>query len=181
MKRFRKSICAIILLLFLIPSKGTSQDKESKESLYNNLTIAAREIMSSTGTCTLITLDQEGRPRARVMESFLPESDFTVWFGTNPKSRKVDQINNDPRVTLFYLDQDGSGYVMIHGKAQIVNDQKEKEERWKEQWEAFYPNKEEAFVLIKVAPDWEVVSNTRGIIGDPVTWKPTIISFDQKE
>ena len=55
------------------------------------------EIMSAAGTCTLITLDQEGRPRARVMDAFLPEDDFTVWFGTNPKSRKVAQIKNDPR------------------------------------------------------------------------------------
>lgn len=137
------------------------------------------EIMSAAGTCTLITLDQEGRPRARVMDAFLPEDDFTVWFGTNPKSRKVAQIKNDPRVTLFYLDQDASGYVMIHGQAQIVDDPIEKQERWKDEWEAFYQNREEAYLLIKVTPEWmEVISNTRNIVGDPLSWEPQKIIFD---
>ena len=137
------------------------------------------EIMSAAGTCTLITLDQEGRPRARVMDAFLPEDDFTVWFGTNPKSRKVTQIKNDPRVTLFYLDQDASGYVMIHGQAQLVDDPIEKQERWKDEWEAFYQNREEAYLLIKVTPEWmEVISNTRNIVGDPLSWEPQKIIFD---
>ncbi len=35
------------------------------------LTEAAKEIILSAGTCTLITLDQEGRPRARIMDAFL--------------------------------------------------------------------------------------------------------------
>lgn len=179
MKLLRKFSCAIVLLILLVPSKGFSQDKESKDSLNETLTDAAREIMSAAGTCTLITLDDEGRPRARVMDAFLPEDDFTVWFGTNPKSRKVTQIKNDARVTLFYLDQDASGYVMIHGKAQIVDDPIEKQKWWKDQWEAFYPNREEAFVLIRVSPDWmEVLSNTRNIIGDPLSWEPQKVLFD---
>ena len=68
---------------------------------------------------------------------------------------------------------------MIYGIAQIVNDPKEKEKYWKEEWEPFYKDKQNDFVLIKVSPVWmEVVSNTRGIIGDPVTWEPLKISFD---
>ena len=179
MKLLRKISCAIVLLILLLPFKGLSQDKESKELLNDTLTNAAREIMSAAGTCTLITLDDEGRPRARVMDAFLPEDDFTVWFGTNPKSRKVTQIKNDSRVTLFYLDQDASGYVMIHGRAQIVDDPIEKQKWWKDGWEAFYPNREEAFVLISVSPDWmEVLSNTRNIIGDPLSWEPQKVLFD---
>ena len=52
--------------------------------------------MISAKTCALITLDSEGRPRVRVMDPFIPENDFTVWFGTNPKTRKVEQIKNNP-------------------------------------------------------------------------------------
>ncbi|MEL4455226.1 pyridoxamine 5'-phosphate oxidase family protein [Lutimonas vermicola] len=179
MKLIRICSCAVALLILLWPSKGFSQDKESKIPLNITITHAAREIMSAAGTCTLITLDQEGRPRARVMDAFLPEDDFTVWLGTNSKSRKVTQIKNDPRVTLFYLDQDASGYVMIHGQAQIVDDPIEKQERWKEEWEAFYQNKEEAYLLIKVTPEWmEVISNTRNIVGDPLSWEPQKVLFD---
>lgn len=168
----------ISLALFLSSFCGFSQDKDSNELAQDTLINAAREIMLSAATCTLITIDEQGRPRARAMDPFIPEDDFTVWFGTNPKSRKVDQIIKDDRVTLYYVDHDNSGYVMIHGKAQIINDQTEKDKHWKVAWEAFYPNRQEAFVLIKVYPEWmEVISNTRGILGDEDTWEAPKVIF----
>ena len=122
MEKLRKPFYIILPILLLITFNSFSQSIEQKDSLNNKLMNAAREIMASAGTCALITLDQQGRSRVRVMDPFLPESDFTVWFGTNPKSRKVDQIKKDPRVTLYYFDKNASGYVMIHGIAQIVNE-----------------------------------------------------------
>jgi general stress protein 26 len=181
MKLLKKSLYLIFPILLLIPDAGFSQIKEHKDSVTVKLKTTAREIMTAAGTCALITVDQEGRARVRVMDPFPAENDFTVWFGTNPKSRKVDQIKKDPRVTLYYLDPNASGYVMIHGIAQLVNDQKEKEKRWKVEWEAFYPDKPEGYLLIKVIPKWmEVISYTHGIVGNPVTWEPPIVSFDPK-
>ncbi|MDH5415425.1 MAG: pyridoxamine 5'-phosphate oxidase family protein [Flavobacteriaceae bacterium] len=134
--------------------------------------------MNTAMYCALITLDEEGRPRVRAMDPFKPEVDLTVWFGTNPNSRKVSQIKNDPRVTLYYLDNDASGYVMIHGMAQLVDDPKEKERRWKTEWKSFYPKKPEGYLLIKVIPEWmEIISTSRGIVGDKVTWKPPMVLF----
>jgi general stress protein 26 len=112
------------------------------------------------------------------MDPFPPETDFTVWFGTKNQSRKVNQIKNNSTVTLYYQDIDASGYVVIHGNAQIVDDQKEKEKRWKDTWEAFDPNKE-GYLLIKVSPKWmEVLSYSRGIVSDPSTWQTPVVTFD---
>jgi len=182
MEKLRKPFYIILPILLLITFNSFSQSIEQKDSLNNKLMNAAREIMASAGTCALITLDQQGRSRVRVMDPFLPESDFTVWFGTNPKSRKVDQIKKDPRVTLYYFDKSASGYVMIHGIAQIVNDPMEKEKRWKAEWEAFYPNKPDGYLLIKVSPEWmEVISYAHGIVGDPLTWEPPVVLFESKK
>jgi general stress protein 26 len=179
MKTIQKFISIVFSILLLIPFTGFGQSIENPDSTNQNLISAAREIMNAAGTCALITLDEEGRPRVRAMDPFSPETDFTVWFGTNSKSRKVDQINRDPRVTLYYLDSDASGYVMIHGIAQLVDDQEEKEKHWKDQWEAFYPDKSEDYLLIKVSPIWlEVSSFPRGIIGDTLTWQPPALLFD---
>lgn len=137
--------------------------------------------MNAANTCALITLDREGRPQARTMDPFPPENDLTVWFGTNPKSRKVEQIKNDPRVALYYLEGDESGYVTIHGKAQIVNDKAEKEKRWKEEWEAFYQNRADEYVLIKVTPEsMEVVSYSRGIVSTAPNWAAPTVRFYSK-
>ena len=67
---------------------------------------------------------------------------------------------------------------MIHGIAQLVDDTEKKEEYWKEEWQTFYPNKEENYLLIKVSPEWmEIVSETRGILGDDKTWEPQKVIF----
>jgi len=181
MEQLKKTSYIILLILFLIPWMSFSQNIDQKDSLNNKLINAAKEIMDSAGTCALITLNEKDIPMVRVMDPFLPESDFTVWFGTNPNSRKVNQIKKNPNVTLYYLDINASGYVVIHGIAQLVNDQMEKEKHWKVEWESFYPNKTEDYLLIKVSPEWmEVISYTHGIVGDPTTWQPPIVLFDSK-
>ena len=181
MKLLKKLIWLTFVILLLFPSFGFSQNSESSDSLKNELKIAAREIMNSGRNCALITLDKEGNPAVRTMEPFPPENDFTVWFGTNPKSRKVRQIKNNPNVTIYYVDSDESGYVAMHGIAQIVNDESEKEKRWKEDWKAYYQNNTDDYILIKVSPEWmEVVSYSRGIIGDASTWDPPAVIFDSK-
>jgi general stress protein 26 len=181
MKHLKKSIWLTFVILILFSSFGFSQKSESSDSLKNELKIAAREIMNSVRNCALITLDAEGNPGVRTMEPFPPENDFTVWFGTGPKSRKVSQIKNNPNVTLYYVDNDESGYVAMHGIAQIVNDESEKEKRWKEEWKAYYQNRTDAYILIKVSPEWmEVISYSRGIVGNALTWDPPVIMFNSK-
>lgn len=169
-------ICFPILLLISFNSFGqeTAQKDVSKEVLLN----AARDIIEGASTCALITLDSNGLPSVRVMDPFLPESDFTIWFGTNPKSRKVNQIKNNPKVTLYYLDKNSTGYVVIHGTAKLVNDQSEKDKRWKTEWDAFYPNNTDDYLLIKVSPQrMEVISYAHNIIGDPTTWEVPVVIF----
>lgn len=182
MKPYWKYTNFILTFIILLPFLACTQNKKSKEPLNSKLLTAAREIMSSAGTCALITVDKDQRPRVRVMDPFKPEPDFTVWFGTNPKSRKVDQIKKNPKVTLYYLETGNTGYVMIQGTAQLVNDEREKETRWKDGWEAFYPNKPIDYLLIKVTPNWiEVVSYAHNILGDPETWEPAKIVFGLAE
>jgi general stress protein 26 len=148
-------------------------------STKSKLIDAAKEIMEASGTCALITLDEQGRARVRAMENISPENNLTVWFVTNPKSRKVNQIKNDPRVTLYYLDSDASGYVMIHGSAELVNSQAKKEKLWRDEWDSYYPDKKSA-LLIKVSPIWmEISSSPRGIYGDSITWQPPKVVLNE--
>ena len=179
MKTPKGLVCIAIITLLSLPFSGFSQLTEQGSSIADQRLIeAAKEIMNSEGSCALITLDDEGVPRVRAMDPFAPEEDLTVWFGTNSKSRKVVQIKKDPRVTLYYLDEDASGYVIVQGVARLVNDPKEKEKRWKAEWEAFYPDKTKDYLLIEVTPIWmEVLSPPRGISADPVTWQPPVVNF----
>lgn len=142
------------------------------------LLIAAKEIMLTSGKCALITQDEQGTPQVRTMDPFSPTEDFTVWMATNPNSRKVEQLRNNVNVILYYSDKDDNGYVVIHGTASLINDQKEKEKRWKDEWKSFYTNRTDQYLLIKVTPDYlEVINYKRGISGDPKTWQPARVVF----
>ena len=179
MKSTDKVLFLFLWAVFLLPFAGMSQEQSVSDSLEMRIKSIAQEMMNEANTCALISLDKEGRPRIRTMSPFRPEEDFVVWFGTNPHSRKVEQIRQDPRVTLYYTEKDETGYVMIHGKAELVNDPDEKQKHWKEEWEAFYPNRGEAYLLIKVSPEWmEVISEKHGILGNEKSWTPHIIRFE---
>ena len=72
-------------------------------------------------------------------------------------------------------------YVSLYGKAEIVNDPEENAKRWKEEWIAFYPDREESYILIKFTPNrLELISESRNLVGDAVTWTPEIYYFSEK-
>ena len=155
-----------------------AQDVAEPVSSRDTLIAAAREIMTATRFNALITLDQSGQPRVRTMDPFPPDENMVVWFGTNRRSRKVEEIANDPRVTLYYPSPEADGYVSVYGTARLVDDPAEKASRWKEEWTQFYPDRETNYLLIEVVPTRiEVVSYRRGIYGDPESWKPASIEF----
>jgi len=169
----------IFSVFFLLSLASCFQNKKTTESTALSLKDVAREIMVNANTCALITIDSLNRPRVRMMGTLKPDDDFIVWFGTNPKSRKVAQIQQNPEVTVYYAETGNSGYVMLQGTAQLVNDFKEKETRWKTDWKQFYPNYPDDYLLIKVTPTWlEVVSYKHNIISESDTWEPQKIVFD---
>jgi general stress protein 26 len=91
---------------------------------------ATREVMGLQTYCALVTLDSLGRSQVRTMNPFPPEEDMTVWMATNSRSRKVEEIRNGSRVSLYYADhQNASGSVVITGRAVLVDEASEKLKR----------------------------------------------------
>ena len=132
--------------------------------------------MTTARYAGLITLDASGRAQARTVDPFAPDSLMTVWFATNPKTRKVDEIRRDARVTLYYFDATSEGYVTLIGRARIVTDEAEKAKRFKPEWKGFYPDRDSSYMLVEVTPErLEVVSVTDAIQGDAATWRPPAV------
>lgn len=170
----------IMLLLSIMTTPGSvwTQEKEAVTIEQDTLIAIAREIIEVSRYCALITVDANGHPQARTMDPFPPDENMIIWLATNPKSRKVREIRNDPRVTLYYADPGGSGYVTIAGIARLVDDPKQKARWWKEGWESFFTDREENYILIRVTPrKLDILSYKHGITGDPVTWRAPSIEF----
>ena len=174
------SIVLLVMLLISVPGEEASMQVAPSE---DQILSAARQIMISAHYCTLITLDSSGHPQARVMDAFEPESDLTVWFGTNRITRKVGELNDDSRMTLSYFDRDDPGYVTLLGEARLVTDPEETAARWKDEWQAFYPDgpASEDYMLIEFRPfRVEVMSIKHQIASDPRGWKPAIVELSSQ-
>jgi len=78
----------------------------------------------------LATCDGD-QPRVRPMATML-DDDMSVWMATSAKSRKVQQIKKNPKVSLtFVVPPQGDQAVTILGEAVIVKDMEEKKKVWK--------------------------------------------------
>ena len=135
----------------------------------------ALDMVKDSKSCVLSTVSINGEISSRIMDPHLPNDDFVVFLVTNPLSRKVKEIKNNPNVTLLF--QNESGYVSLNGKASFVLDQSKKNIFWKDDWTPYYYDKKEALVL-KVKPKMiEVINQTKNIEGDPINWAPAKIKF----
>ncbi len=166
------------LLLGVGVSLVNSQTYTPPDSL--KLVTVAKQIMKKVRYCALITVDSLGIPQARIVDAFPPDSQLVVWIATNPRTRKVAQIQKNPEVTLFYWDPQGVSYVTLIGKATLVADPQQKARFWKEDWKNFYSDRwsGDDYLLIRIIPlRVEVVSYEFGILNRPQDWLPPFVVF----
>ncbi len=185
-KHLRCSIKMVGLwLLFFQPlfvvtahNPACAQDKQPPALGRSKLIAAAREIMLGQTYCALVTIDQTGRPSVRTMNPFPPEEDMTVWFATNTRSRKVQEMRKDPRVCLYYADHSkATGYVALTGRAVLIDDMNEILKRKRAYWDTAFPGLKN-LVLIKIVPEMlDVLNYKQGAQGDTVTWRTPSIEF----
>ena len=183
--RLRRVLAPLVLATLVTPALGqdapSSADPPATEDRAR-LVAAAREIMGAQTYCALVTIDETGRPQVRTMNPFPPEEDMTVWFATNPRSRKVREIRRDPRVALYYADHANAiGYVALQGKAVLVDDMQEILKRKRAYWDQAFPGLKN-IVLIKVVPERiDVLNYAAGTAADPETWRTPSIEVGPVE
>jgi general stress protein 26 len=166
--------------LLCLPTIASTQDARAQAPDREKVIAAAVRLMEKARHGALITVGLDGHPQSRIVDPFPPEPDMTVWIATNPVTRKVEQIQKDPRITLFYFDPSGPGYVTLLARAELVTDPVEKARHWKEDWAAFYKDKNrgEDYVLIRCKPfRLELVSYAHDLLNDPGTWRPVTIEL----
>ena len=164
--QFIKFVVFLCLLFNFMSCMNTS--KTPKMSLKE----IAKELMAHSENAALITLDSTGVAHVRAMDPCLPEDNFTVWLGTNPKSLKIAQIQKNNLVSLYYFDKESAGYITLQGIATIVNAKDKKEQYWKKEWKNFYKNTTTDYVLIKFVPhNAKIISEKHQVLGDSITWE----------
>jgi len=182
----KKIYLHIILLLFTgilitacsYQSANTKPRRSDFSPQEQKILQSARKIIDSAYFGTFITIDKNGDAKARVMEPFAPDKNFTIYLATNPRSRKVQEVEQHPQATLHYFDRQNIGYVSLYGKANVVKNDSLKNALWKAGWERFYNNRDKDYMLIEFVPEYlELISIPDGFTGDKKTWMPSKVSF----
>ncbi len=138
--------------------------------------------MRTAGPCTLVTLGEDGHAQARIVVPLVTESEGAIWIATNSKTRKVQEIAKDSRVTLMFFNAAAGEYVTVIGRATLVTDPARKAAHWKPEWQPFYKDQTKGsdFTLYEVRPSrFEVSSARHNLNNDTDTWRPVIL--DVKE
>lgn len=139
---------------------------------------AAFDVMQAARYCTLITIDEDGQPQARIVDPLVSEAEGSIWIATNPLTRKVKEIENDPRVSLLFFNEKAGEYVTVRATARVVSDAAQKAAHWKAEWQPFYKEQTRGadFMLFELRPTrFEVSSPRHQLNNDPKTWRPVIL------
>lgn len=168
-----KVLC-IVVFFSVFPPDVNAQSIVSRDTLIS----AAREIIRETTYCGLVTIDSTGQPQVRTMNPFPAGDDLAIWFATSRNSRKVKEIRNNPKVSVYFADHvNAKGYVNIAGTAQILDDKELLIKMKRDYWDGL-TDWQNIFVLIKIVPETlEVVNYKHGLNNDPVTSKAPSIVF----
>jgi general stress protein 26 len=179
---FKGAVAALITPYLRILSRADTAKVQLHPPLPRpELIAAAREIMGNQTYCALITQDEDGRSQVRTMNPFPPEQDMTVWIATSTRTRKVQHIRRDPRVTLYYGNHGQAvGYVAIIGRAELIDDRAEMIKRKRAYWDSAFPGFKN-LVLIKVVPEsMDVLNYSRGAVADLETWRTPSVDLKRR-
>lgn len=113
------------------------------------------DMMRDIDFCMMTTNSGTGRLRSRPMShNGAVEFDGVVWFFSGAHSRKVADLEAEPRVQLSYAVPDELRFIAMTGEASIVRDDEKKKELWIEELKRWFPQGPESddVVLIKVTP-----------------------------
>lgn len=110
----------------------------------------------------MLTTRDEGAMRSRPMHLIQSEYHGRLWFFTNLKSHKTEEIGEYPQVNLAFMDTEQNRYISVTGSATVTQDSKLIDTFWSAPASVWFPegkdSKEVAMIEIDVesAEVWDI-------------------------
>lgn len=141
-----------------------------------------RELIKDIKFAMLTTVEEDGTLHSRPMATQHSEFDGDLWFFTNAKAPKVDEVQHNQHVNVSYSEPNDQKYVSVSGTAEIVRDRAKIEELWNPLYKGWFPQglDDPDLALLKVSIDkaeyWDSPSSKAvrlfGLVKSVVTGKP---------
>ena len=113
----------------------------------------AWDLMKKIGFAMLVTRDG-GKLRARPMSAYLERENNAIFFLTDARRHKDDEIARHPDVNLSFADAGDQKYISVTGTAVVSNDRAKIKELFSLPAKAWWDSPEDPNIrLLKITPD----------------------------
>lgn len=132
--------------------------------MQDDYVIQAWNLMDKIGTAMLITWDGIAQ-RARPMAATVRPAEHTIYFLTDARREKVEQIEMYPIVTLAFADTGGQKYVLTTGVAEVSNDRSRIKELWSPFAKAWFESEDDPNIrVLKISPQEAEIWDSPGTL-----------------
>ena len=113
----------------------------------------AWELMQKIGFAMLVTRDDD-KLRARPMSAHLERENNAIYFLTDARRHKDDEIARNPGINLSFADASAQKYVSLTGTAVVSNDRAKIKELFSTPAKAWWDSAEDPNIrVLKITPD----------------------------
>jgi general stress protein 26 len=96
------------------------------------------EIVGKIKTCMLVTRSK-GRMRSRPVHAMADREVGCLWFITDQRGAKDDEIKSAPEVCLCFADTASNMYLSMTGRAEMLRDVSKARKLWRTETQAWWP------------------------------------------
>jgi general stress protein 26 len=113
-----------------------------------------KKLVNDINICMFITNKQGEKDHTRPMATIEVEDNGTLWFFTDIRSIKVEEVSADNKVHLIYSHPGKDSYLDVWGKASVVTDKQQIRDKWSTIVKAWFPDgvDDPNLALLKVEP-----------------------------
>lgn len=113
----------------------------------------AWDLMKKIGFAMLVTRDGD-KLRARPMSAYLARDENMIYFLTDARHHKDEEIARNPQVNLSFADAGSQTYVSLTGTAAVSNDRNKIRDLFTTTAKAWWDSAEDPNIrLLKITPD----------------------------
>jgi len=123
-----------------------------------------KELAKEINICMFITNTFSDHEHTRPMATIEVEEDGSLWFYTDVRSIKVEEVTSQKTVHLVYAHPGKESYLDVWGSAEVIQDRPQIKEKWSPVIKAWFPAgvDDPNLALLKVKPSdayyWETKS-----------------------
>ncbi len=114
-----------------------------------------KKLAEEVRVCMFITNTNGEDEHTRPMSTIDVEEDGTLWFFTDIRSIKIEEVAVDKEVHLTYAHPGKESYMDVWGSAKIVTDKQQIKDKWSPIIKAWFPDgvDDPNIALLKIKPN----------------------------